>query len=274
MLLLLTVAMAPALKKVVVTGATQGIGLAIVERMLKDFDDVHVYLGARKNGDAAREQILSKLGAAVAPRLDVVSLDVDDEASIRAAAAQVGPVHGVINNAGIGFGRGFEATLRTNFWGTKLVCETFEVTHRIVNIASASGPNFLSRCEDDFDVLAKPQDHSIDEVCAIARRFEQLTDYDNQAYGLSKACVNAYTHMLAKTRPDLLVDSCSPGFILTNLTRGMGATNPPDKGTFAPLFLMFDEAPRTSGRFYGSDAKRSPLDRYRDPGTPPYEGPP
>ena len=28
-----------------------------------------------------------------------------------------------------------------------------------------------------------------------------------------------------------------------------------------------------TGRYYGSDAVRSPMDRYRSPGAPPYEGP-
>lgn len=27
-----------------------------------------------------------------------------------------------------------------------------------------------------------------------------------------------------------------------------------------------------SGRYYGSDGLRSPLDRYRSPGDPPYQG--
>jgi hypothetical protein len=47
---------------------------------------------------------------------------------------------------------------------------------------------------------------------------------------------------------------------------------PPQAGTVAPCFLLFG-ADVGSGRFYGSDAQRSPLDRYRAPGSAPYEGP-
>ena len=36
--------------------------------------------------------------------------------------------------------------------------------------------------------------------------------------------------------------------------------------------LLFGEL-EGNGRYYGSDAKRSPLDKYRSPGSPPYEGP-
>lgn len=47
---------------------------------------------------------------------------------------------------------------------------------------------------------------------------------------------------------------------------------PPADGAVAPCHLLF--APGVvSGWFYGSDAKRSPLDVYRSPGSPAYEGP-
>lgn len=59
------------------------------------------------------------------------------------------------------------------------------------------------------------------------------------------------------------------------MNAGLGATNPPEKGAFAPVeLLMSDEiAKLPTGRYYGSDAVRSPLFCYRGPGEPPYEGP-
>ena len=47
----------------------------------------------------------------------------------------------------------------------------------------------------------------------------------------------------------------------------------PDEGTVSTMHLLFADGLEGSGRYYGSDAKRSPLDRYRSPGSPPYEGP-
>jgi hypothetical protein len=47
---------------------------------------------------------------------------------------------------------------------------------------------------------------------------------------------------------------------------------PTEAGTVAPCFLLFGQ-PAGSGHFYGSDARRSPLDRYRAPGTPAYAEP-
>ena len=93
-----------------------------------------------------------------------------------------------------------------------------------------------------------------------------------EPYGFSKACLNAYTMMLARLHPTLKINSCTPGFIKTDMTRGMGAKKLPQDGTKAILFCLLG-APKGNGHYYGSDAVRSPLDRYRGPGDPPYKGP-
>jgi len=223
----------------------------------------------------------------------VLELDVADAASVQSAAERVaegGALYGLCNNAGVGFGRGFDETLATNLYGARTVCEAFLPLlrrhalggggARVVNIASASGPNFVSRCgrDDHRAALARPDESTLDELWKVAEAYAGLTDYDDAAYGLSKACLNAYTYHLAQAEAaaGVLVNSCTPGYILTDLTRGMGATNPPEKGTLAPCYLLMDDALATlpPGRFYGSDAQRSPLDVYRAPGSPPYEGPP
>ena len=48
----------------------------------------------------------------------------------------------------------------------------------------------------------------------------------------------------------------------------------PDDGAVCPLFLTLGDVPSPSGSawFFGSDAKRSPLDKCREPGDPPYDG--
>ncbi len=77
------------------------------------------------------------------------------------------------------------------------------------------------------------------------------------------------------------MNSCSPGFIETDLTRpftersGKTAEEmgmlPVDKGTIAPIHLLMDNL-AASGKYYGSDAKRSPMHKYRSPGDPEYDG--
>lgn len=99
-------------------------------------------------------------------------------------------------------------------------------------------------------------------------------------YGFTKAAVNMYMMYLAREHPNLLVNSCTPGWIATDLARkfvGKGKSieemggKPPSDGAKTPIFLTLGDVPGT-GWYFGSDALRSPLDRYRNPGDPAYDG--
>mmetsp|Transcript_18598 Transcript_18598/g.62349 ORF Transcript_18598/g.62349 Transcript_18598/m.62349 type:complete len:132 (-) Transcript_18598:33-428(-) len=121
-----------------------------------------------------------------------------------------------------------------------------------------------------------------DPAARAAQGFGDGREDSMFAYGLSKACLNAYALALARLRPDLQVNSCTPGFIETDLTRRMaeraGRTpadmgmKEPAHGAQVPVRLVLGDV-EGSGRYYGSDGLRSPLDCYRAPGDPPYEGP-
>jgi len=276
-------------KRVLVTGGNKGIGLAICKKLLEDHSDVHVILGSR---DAGRGEVAIKSLSQIAPnRIELAIIDTSNDDSVKAAATSIcgsqdRQLYGIINNAGIGFGNSFKDTINTNYFGPRRVCDAFEpfLTRpggRVVNIASASGPNFVSRCEDQdlVDKLSQPmkfQDEGgIAKVDELASSYYSLTDYGNEAYGVSKALLNAFTVLYAAQKSDLIVNSCSPGYILTDMTRGMGASNSPEKGTVAPIHLLLSEEMKNfpTGRYYGSDAVRSPLGFYRGPGEPAYEGP-
>ena len=100
-------------------------------------------------------------------------------------------------------------------------------------------------------------------------------------YGLAKACVNTYTFILSNMYPNIISNACSPGWIETDLTRpylgSIGKTAkdigmlPVEKGTVSPIHLLMDTL-EGNGRYYGSDGKRSPMHRSRDPGDPEYDG--
>jgi NAD(P)-dependent dehydrogenase (short-subunit alcohol dehydrogenase family) len=134
---------------------------------------------------------------------------------------------------------------------------------RIVNVASASGPNFLSQCGNAvlYKNLAEPLTLSggVSELDEIARTTE-TTD----AYGFSKALVNAYTVIHASSKPDLVINSCTPGWIATDLTAGSGASNPLSKGAVPPVHLLMSKELEQlpSGWYYGSDCVRSPMNVY------------
>ena len=130
-----------------------------------------------------------------------------------------------------------------------------------------------------------------EELDAELKRQEALTDYEGVAYGLSKAAVNLWTRQLSVAHPNLKINSCSPGMIATDifsqavpwwvplpksvlkaLIGWMTNAKTPDEGTVSTMHLLFADL-EGNGRYYGSDGKRSPLDTYRKPGSPPYEGP-
>lgn len=274
---------------------------AILER----HEDVSVLLGARDpaRGRAAIEA-LCRQQAGWASRLDLLEIDVASEQSVLSARDTVvekygsdpAPIYGLVNNAGIGFGSNdMETVLNVNTLGVKRVCDAFapliEPSGRVVNVSSASGPNFVNQCSPqrqgffkDPGVGWRALEELIKEVLDLqgdSQGFRALGLGEANAYGFSKACVSLYTLMLARDNPHLLINACTPGYIETDLTRpqaerqGVSPSDmgmkPPAQGTVSIMFLLFGE-PQGSGHYYGSDARRSPLDRYRAPGSPEYTG--
>lgn len=274
-------------KNVLVTGGNKGIGRAICHRLLAEHPDVHVLLGSRDKGRG--EQTIKELESSDASfngRVQLVEIDTSSDESVKTASEQVanmGKLYGIVNNAGI-IGKGFDDTVDVNYFGPRRVNDAFGPNlvrpgGRIVNIASASGPMFVASCGIPSlkDKLANPLkiEGGIAELDDLAKTYFGQMDYGNEAYGLSKAFFNAYTALHAKEEPGLIINSCSPGFIATDMGARLGATNPPEMGAFAPVELLMSSEfeGRETGRYYGSDAVRSPLDRYRGPGDPPFEGP-
>ena len=272
-------------RRILVTGANKGIGLAIAEAILSEHADTFVLLGSRDadRGEAARDQLVAA-HPAWRDRVQVVALDVSSDVSVATAATQIGPpLYAIVNNAGIGLGgQDGRQVVDTNTFGVRRVCDAFlplldPERGRIVNVTSGSAPNFVATCSPDRQQVFVDPAVTWDRL--VSAIDESLTP-DN-AYGLSKACANAYTMILAREHPRLRINACTPGFIETDMTRRyasaqgksaaeMGMKSPAE-GARAAMFLLFGE-PEGNGRYYGSDAQRSPLDRYRAPGTPPYTG--
>ena len=163
---------------------------------------------------------------------------------------------------------------------------------RVVNVTSASGPSFVAKCDERRQRMFTNPDVTWPEIEAVMKEalaieidrgsFAAVGLGDGDAYGLSKACANAFTLAFAREHPGLRVNACTPGFIETDLTRPyvdrsgktakeMGMKSPTE-GTRCPMHLLFGTLDG-NGRYYGSDTLRSPLDRYRAPGSPAYTGP-
>ena len=269
--------------------------------ILEQQSDTRVLLGSRnaERGALARQTLIDQ-HPEWSDRVEVLEIDVSSDTSVTAAAALVASkshsLYGIVNNAGVGFGVGnLSDTLQVNTYGVRRVCEAFvpllAPAGRIVNITSAAGPNFVSECSPEkqaFFVDKKISWANLDSFMAECVAIGKADEFaarglgNGDSYGLSKACANSYTLLLASEHPALLVSACTPGFIETDLTRAyakahqksvadMGLKTPAE-GTRSAMFALFEEL-AASGYYYGSDAKRSPLDRYRAPGAPEYTEP-
>lgn len=289
------------MRQILVTGANKGIGLAITVAILERGADTTVFLGSRslERGRVAVASILQD-HPEWSSRLMVQELDVSSDQSVLNAAAEVkarfpdeaAPLYGIVNNAGIVLGAGgLRSVFEVNVLGIQRVCDAFipllDPAHgRIVNITSASGPNFVSDCNPERQAFFTDKNIEWSSLQAFMEECLHTENGDlstmglatGQEYGLSKACANSYTMVLAREHPNLLINACTPGWIETDMTRPMAGSSgkspaelgmsPPSEGTRSALFLLFGE-PQGNGRYYGSDAIRSPLDRYRAPGSPP-----
>lgn len=239
-------------------------------------------------GQTAVQDIIENSACLTSSRIEFIQLDVGNENSVSTAASKIlskfgySSLFAIVNNAAIGFGLPLSDTLQTNIYGPKRVIEAFlpllSLNGRIVNISSASGPMYVSKCI----ASGQPVKEFLDPTTTwndLERRMDAIKSQadsaaEKDAYGLSKACLNMYTLQLSlqlQETSQILVNSCTPGFIDTDLTKGFGATNTPEMGTVSALHCLFAPAAEVgTGRYYGSDAVRSPLDRYRSPGDAPY----
>jgi carbonyl reductase 1 len=262
---------------------------------LEEYNDVHVILGSR---DVQRgKEAVSHLKLAVpkgSSRVEMLQLDVSNQQSVRTAAQSLQrngaiKLYGIVNNAGRGVGISLEDTLATNYWGARYVCDAFmPMFHhdsntnppRVVNVGSAAGPLFVnelpnSTLKENFSSpWTIPSIQALDDIASSHKPSVEKNSWAGY-YGFSKALLAAYTYLLAREYPNNIINAVTPGFIATDMSQGYGATNPPSTGAVPIVHCLMSESlvGIPQGRYYGSDMIRSPLNKYRGPGEPAYEGP-
>ena len=269
------------MKRILVTGANTGIGLALTKQLVKDHG-CYVYLGSRDvvKGQKAVEEVKKTSGDSV----ELLNIDVSNEDSVRSAAESLRSklasekLYAVVNNAGTGIMHKTKPAeiLDTNTRGPRRVVNHFlplidNDCGRIVNVGSGAGPMYVAnslRNKNDKRRYLQPMSEAQieDEITKILS-----TNDDYVAYSGSKALLACYTMELAQSHPNLMISIITPGYIMTAMTEGAGATKEPHEGTVSLKKALFHELP-SSGWFWGSDGLRSPCHYLRNPGEPEFDG--
>jgi len=269
-------------KIAIVTGANKGIGYAIVRNLiLRSSSPLLVYATARdvERGTQSVQDLLVEKPVATAlqdksSEIKFLQLDIGDSASIQKFKEQLQEELGeesisiLINNAGIAtkgstFNSGVvKATLAVNYYGTKEVTEALlplmkrDGTGRIVNLSSMVGTlsrlsntSLVKQFSNDnltFGQLDELMQKFVDDVAAGRHSTE---GWPTNSYAVSKIGVTAMTRVFARENEDILINSCCPGWIRTDMA-GPHATGSPDQGSQTPVHLALADLHGVSGEFW------------------------
>ncbi|OAL36266.1 hypothetical protein AYO20_04424 [Fonsecaea nubica] len=271
------------------TGSNKGIGLAIIRQLALQYPHSQlnsgpllIYLTARneEKGKAALESIKAdpQLEHAKALRshggltdVKFLQLDIDSKQSIEEFAGKITQEHPdgidfLINNAAIAMD-GFDEnvvrkTLHCNYYGTLDVTQKL-LPHikdggRLVNVASTAGSldsRYSRSIRSRFLQAKTPEEITqlMEEFSTAVSNGTYQKNWPESAYGVSKAGVIGMTAAMARQTAQkgskVLINSCCPGYVNTDMTKGRGVKTP-DQGAQTPVLLAIGDIKGANGQFW------------------------
>ena len=239
-----------------VTGGNRGIGQQVARTLARDGWDVLVGARDGHKGKSTAARLREETGG----RVKAVEIDVASDASVAAAAQKLRDgaiwIDALVNNAGVYRDArgpdGVARTIETNFFGPLRVAVGLLPLLRdgatITNVTSGLGA--LENLDGAHrELLASPA-LTRDELAAHMHEFVRTggEGWGADAYGVSKAALNALTQVLARELAprQIRVNATCPGWVRTDMG-GRGAPRSVEQGAASVLFGV--TATETGGVF-------------------------
>lgn len=189
-------------KKVIITGAGRGIGYGLAEAFLKAGAEVAICAASQKSVGDAKERLLKAVpGAKVFAMAANVANAADCEAFVTAAAAELGAIDVLVNNAGI--------TRDT------LVIRMSEEDFDAVIDVNLKGTFLMSKAV--LKIMMKARSGSVINMASVVG---QSGNAGQANYSASKAGIIGLTKSMAKefASRNIRVNAVAPGFVRTDMT--------------------------------------------------------
>jgi len=245
----------------IVTGGNRGLGLETCRQLAQK--GYSVVLTARDLTQAQE----AAANLARAGTVQAAHLDVTDEASVRAFAEQAeasfGPLHALVNNAGISM-KGFDVdvvqgTLGVNFFGALRVTQALSPLlvdgGNVVMVSSGMGE--LNAYSSAIKARFLDEALGVDGLVALVGEFaaavkngqHEAAGWPSSAYRVSKAALNALTRILARQSARLHVNAICPGWVKTDMG-GPSASRTVEQGARSIVWAATLGADAPNGGFF------------------------
>lgn len=223
-----------------VTGVSRGIGMAMMNELLRRGHDV---IGACRNPDGERDLWEAKRDWK--ERFDSVKIDVADHASIVAAAKQLDGrrIDVLVNNAGV---------LKDG--GKSLGDLDLNSVQQSFTI-NALGPMMIARCF--MANLGLSDDPKVVNMTSLMGSLADNKSGGYYAYRMSKSALNMFSLCLAREFPKVTVLAMHPGWVKTAMGGPQAPTDPEDSAS-GIIDVVTKATLKDSGRYVDFRGKELP----------------